>query len=267
MIHPTAIVHPGARLGANVRIGAYSIIGEHVEIGEGCELASHVTVDGHTVIGKECTFHPYAAIGGPPQDFSYGGEETRTEIGDRVTAREYVTIHRGTVRGRGVTTVGDDCFLMAYCHVAHDCRLEPGVVMANSAHLGGHIEVGTKAIIGGVVAVHQFARVGEYALVGGMSAVAKDVPPYCLGTGVRINLYGLNEVGLRRNGFERETIRNLKKAFKAALRSQLTVKEGAAKIREELSHSPEALRFAEFLETTRRGIARVSLRGHRFRQP
>jgi UDP-N-acetylglucosamine acyltransferase len=154
---------------------------------------------------------------------------------------------------------------MAYCHVAHDCILGDGVVMANSAHLGGHIEIGEKAILGGLVAVHQFVRVGEFALVGGVSGVAKDVPPYTLASGSRIYVYGLNEVGLRRNGFSRETIRHLKLAFKLAFRSGLNVKEAVERIRQEMAETPEALRFADFLATSRRGTARVSLSKHQFR--
>jgi UDP-N-acetylglucosamine acyltransferase len=179
--------------------------------------------------------------------------------------REYVTIHRGTVRGRGATIIGDDCYLMSYCHVAHDCTLGQGVIMANSAHLGGHIEIGTRAILGGIVAVHQFVRVGEYALVGGVSGVAKDVPPYTLASGSRIYVYGLNEVGLRRNGFARETIRQLKRAFKIAFRSSLKVEQAVQKIRAEMMHTPEALRFADFLASSKRGTARVSLSRHTFR--
>jgi UDP-N-acetylglucosamine acyltransferase len=179
--------------------------------------------------------------------------------------REYVTIHRATVRGKGITEIGDNCYLMAYCHVAHDCILGEGVIMANSAHLGGHIEIGKRAILGGIVAVHQFVRVGEYALVGGVSGVAKDVPPYTLASGARIYLYGLNEVGLRRNGFSPQTIRTLKRAFKIAMRSSLNLDEAVKKIREEMSQTPEALVFADFLATSRRGPARVSLSRHAFR--
>jgi len=179
--------------------------------------------------------------------------------------REYVTIHRGTVRGRGCTIIGDDCYLMAYCHVAHDCQLGDGVVMANSAHLGGHIDIGQRAILGGIVAVHQFVRVGEFALVGGVSGVAKDVPPYTLASGARIYVYGLNEVGLRRNGFSRDTIRCLKRAFKIAFRSSLGMAQAVEKIRAEMPAVPEALKFADFLATSRRGTARVSLSRHSFR--
>ena len=265
MIHPTAIVHPGASIGDGVSIGPYSVIGENVVIHEGCEIGPHVTIDGQTTIGKHTRVFQFAAIGGAPQDFSYRGEETRVEIGLRVTIREYVTIHRGTVRGRGATIIGDDCYLMAYCHVAHDCVLGDGVIMANSAHLGGHIELGTRAILGGIVAVHQFVRVGEYALVGGVSGVAKDVPPYTLASGARIYVYGLNEVGLRRHNFSRETILNLKRAFKIAFRSSLRVEQAVQKIRAEIPGVPEALKFAEFLATSKRGTARVSLSRHAFR--
>jgi UDP-N-acetylglucosamine acyltransferase len=265
MIHPTAIVHPGAVIGENVSIGPYSVIGEKVVLGNDCEVGPHVSIEGDTAIGQGTVISQFASIGGPPQDFSYRGEDTMVRIGSRVRIREYVTIHRGTSRGRGQTVVGDDCYLMAYCHVAHDCILGQGVIMANSAHLGGHIEIGEKAILGGIVAVHQFVRVGEYALVGGVSGVAKDVPPYTLASGARIYVYGLNEVGLRRNGFSRETIRLLKRAFKLAFRSSLRIEQAVEKIRTEIGHVPEALRFAEFLATSRRGTARVSLSRHTFR--
>jgi UDP-N-acetylglucosamine acyltransferase len=260
-----AVVHPGAVIGDGVSIGPYTVVGPNVVIGEGCEIGPHVVVEGNTTIGPHTRISQFASIGGPPQDFSYRGEETRVQIGARVIIREYVTIHRGTVRGKGETIVGDDSYLMAYCHVAHDCILGNGVIMANSAHLGGHIELGERAILGGLVAVHQFVRVGEFALVGGVSGVAKDVPPYTLASGARIYVYGLNEVGLRRNGFSPETIRHLKRAFKLAFRSSLRVEQAVEKIRSEMGHSPEALRFAEFLATSRRGTARVSLSRHAFR--
>ncbi len=266
MIHQMAVVSPKAEVGADVSIGAYTVVGDNVTIGDGCRIGPHVVLDGHTTIGAGSTISEFASIGGPPQDFSYKGEPTRVEMGKGVTVREYVTVHRGTVRGAGRTAIGDGSFLMAYCHVAHDCLLGPGVVMANSAHLGGHIKIGEKAILGGVVAVHQFVRVGEFALVGGVSGVAKDVPPYTLASGSRIYVYGLNEVGLRRNGFSRETILQLKRAFKLAFRSSLRLEEAAATIRDQMADTPEALRFAEFLISSRRGMARVSLSGHRFRK-
>ncbi|MDQ7781689.1 MAG: acyl-ACP--UDP-N-acetylglucosamine O-acyltransferase [Desulfomonilaceae bacterium] len=266
MIHPTAVIESGAQLGNNVAIGPYARIGSNVVIGDECEIGSHVCIEGDTTIGGRTRVSPFASIGGPPQDFSYRGERTSVRIGTNVTVREYVTIHRGTGRGRGATVIGDECYLMAYCHVAHDCVLGSGVIMANSAHLGGHIELGEKAILGGIVAVHQFVRVGEFALVGGVSGVAKDVPPYTLASGARIYVYGLNEVGLRRNGFSRDTILALKRAFRIAFRSSLTKEQAALKIRTEMADTPEALKFAEFLVTSRRGMARVSLSRHHFRQ-
>jgi UDP-N-acetylglucosamine acyltransferase len=265
MIHPTAIVHPGARIGRDVSIGPYSVIGKDVEIGDECELGPHVVIEGRTTIGRNTLISQFASIGGPPQDFSYKNEDTEVRIGERVRIREYVTIHRGTPRGGGQTVIGDDCYLMAYCHVAHDCILGNGVVMANSAHLGGHIQIGQKAILGGIVAVHQFVRVGEYALVGGVSGVAKDVPPYTLASGARIYVYGLNEVGLRRNGFSRETIICLKRAFRIAFRTSLRIEEAVERIRAEMADVPQAMIFADFLISSRRGMARVSLSRHAFR--
>ena len=265
MIHPTAIIDPGARLGKNVSVGPYSVIGSNVVVGDECSIGHHVNLEGNTTIGEQTEISPFASIGGPPQDFSYKGEDTRVEIGARVHVREYVTIHRGTARGRGATVIGDDCYLMAYCHVAHDCVLGKQVIMANSAHLGGHIDLGQNSILGGIVAVHQFVRVGEYALVGGMSGVAKDVPPYTLASGPRIYLYGLNEVGLRRNRFSRETILHLKRAFRIAFRSSLKIEQAVEKIRGEMDGIAAAMNFADFLATSRRGIARVSLSRHAFR--
>ncbi len=265
MIHPTAVVHPNATLGQDPDIGPYVVIGEHVTIGDRCIIGSHSVIEGHSTIGSDCKISPFTSIGAPPQDLSYQGEATTAVIGDRVRIREYVTIHKGTVRGGGTTIVGSDSYLMAYCHVAHDCILGEGVIMANSAHLGGHIQIGTRAILGGLVAVHQFVRIGEFALVGGVSGVAKDVPPYTLASGARIYVYGLNEVGLRRNGFSRETIRMLKRAFKIAFRSGLTVAQAVQRIRAEMPESPQALKFAEFLATSKRGAARVSLSKHTFR--
>ncbi|MGD9818808.1 MAG: acyl-ACP--UDP-N-acetylglucosamine O-acyltransferase [Desulfomonilaceae bacterium] len=265
MIHPTAVIHPGAVIAHNVSIGAYSIIGGNVAIAEGCEIGPHVVIEGHTTIGSGVKISQFASIGAAPQDLSYRGEYTTVVIGDRVNIREYVTVHRGTFKGKKTTVIGDDCYLMAYCHVAHDCILGKGVIMANSAHLGGHIEIGDRAILGGIVAVHQFVRVGEYALVGGVSGVAKDVPPYTLASGARIYVYGLNEVGLRRNGFSSSTIRVLKQAFKLAFRSSLRVDEAVAKIRREMYETPEAMKFADFLASSKRGTARVSLSKHSFR--
>lgn len=267
MIHPTAVIHPAATIGKDVSIGPYATVGASVVIHDGCAIGAQASIEGNTVIGPESKISQFACIGGPPQDLSYKGEDTRVEIGARTTIREYVTVHRGTTRGRGATVIGNDCFLMAYCHVAHDCVLGDGVIMANSAHLGGHIEVGTKAILGGIVAVHQFARVGEYALVGGVSGVAKDVPPYTLASGDRIRVYGLNEVGLRRNNFPRETILKLKRAFKIAFRSYLPIQQAADRILAEMGDLAEIQKFANFLVTSRRGMARVSLSRHQFRVP
>ncbi len=265
MIHPTAIVNSGAELGDGVSIGPYAVIGDNVVIGAGCQIGAHAVIEGHTSLGLECKISPFALIGGPPQDLSYQGEPTRVDIGARVRIREYVTIHRGTVRGRSATVVGDDCYLMAYCHVAHDCILGHGVIMANSAHLGGHIELGDRAILGGLVAVHQFVRVGEHALVGGVSGVAKDVPPFTLASGARIYVYGLNEVGLRRSGFSRDTILSLKRAFKIAFRSSLTIRQAVGRIRQDIGHVPEVLKFADFLASSKRGVARVSMARHTFK--
>jgi UDP-N-acetylglucosamine acyltransferase len=227
-IHPTAIVENGARIGADVRIGPYCTVGPGVELGEGVELVSHVVVAGHTRIGPGTRIWPFASIGHRPQDLKYAGETSYLEIGANNTIREHVTMSPGTTGGGLTTRVGDGNLFMVGAHVAHDCRIGSHVVMANNATLAGHVEIGDHAILGGLSAVHQFVRIGRHAMVGGMTGVERDVIPFASAVGNRAELGGLNIVGLRRHGFDRETIRALRGAYHAIFRGEGSLAERAA---------------------------------------
>ncbi|MDA8170120.1 MAG: acyl-ACP--UDP-N-acetylglucosamine O-acyltransferase [Nitrospiraceae bacterium] len=255
-IHPTAIVHEKAVIAADARIGPFCIIGEGVKIGPGVELHNNVVLEGDTEIGAGCAIYPFAAIGLPPQDLKYHGEKTGVRIGSRNIIREYATIHRGSVGGTGFTAIGDDNFIMAYAHIAHDCRIGSRVAMANAATLAGHVEVQDDAILGGIIAVHQFTRIGAFSMVGGFSGIGQDIPPYTTASGPRAKLYGLNLVGLKRHGFSKETINELNKAYKILFRSKLTLKEAIKKVQEELPFTDEISRFMEFVKGSKRGICR-----------
>jgi len=255
-IHPTAIVHPGAKIAQGVQIGAYSVVGEHVSVGKDTRIASHVLIEGWTTIGERNQVFSFSCIGTPPQDIGYRNEETYLIIGNDNVIRESATIHRATTKEDRVTQIGNSNFLMAYSHVAHDCKLGNHIIMANSVGLGGHITVGDYAILGGIVAVHQFVRIGAYAIIGGQSAVPQDIPPYVSASGNRAKLYGLNLVGLKRRGFSDETISNLKKAYKIVFRSGLILEDALSKVKAELSGSPEAMSFMEFMKNSKRGITR-----------
>lgn len=213
IIHPTAIIDPGAKLGVGVQIGPYCIVGPHVSLGDHVVLKSHVVVDGHTTIGAGTVVHPFASLGGDPQDLKFGGEETRLEIGENNTIREYVTMNTGTAGGGGVTRVGSNGLFMMGAHVAHDCIVGDRVIMANLATLGGHVTVGDHSVIGGLAAVHQFIRVGEGAVIGGVSRVVSDIMPYGRARCDDAMLEGLNLVGLQRRGFTKDQIRVMLKAF------------------------------------------------------
>lgn len=224
-IHPTALVDPGARLGAGVKIGPFCLVGPDVELGDGCELLSHVVVTGTTTIGPRAKIYPFAAIGHPPQDLKYSGEPTRVVIGSDCIIRESVTIHPGTKAGNFLTTVGDHCFILAYAHVAHDCRIGNNVVLSNTVMLAGHCHIGDFVILGGGVGIHQFVRVGQHAFIGGMSAIEKDVIPYGMAMGNRAVLAGLNIIGLKRRGFSREKIHELRRAYRLLFANEGTLKE------------------------------------------
>lgn len=255
-IHPTAIVDSDAEIEDGVSIGPYSIIGKGVKLKKGVKLISNVIIEGRTEIGEDTMVYPFTSIGLPPQDLKYKGEDTGVTIGRRNIIREYITIHRGSVGGDGFTVIGDNNFLMAYVHIAHDCKIGSNVIMANAATLAGHVKVEDYAVIGGLVAVHQFTRIGAYAMVGGFSGIGQDVPPYTIAAGARARLYGLNIVGLKRHGFSDETISDLKKAYKILFREKRTLKDAIKKVQESLPYTEEIRHLIEFIEANKRGICR-----------
>jgi UDP-N-acetylglucosamine acyltransferase len=256
MIHETALINPGAEIDSNVDIGAYSIIGDNVFIGSGTVIGPHVVIDPFVTIGRNCRIFQYAAIGAAPQSLKFEGEKTYVKIGNGTIIREFVTIHRGTGFGGGITEVGEENFLMAYTHIAHDCRIGRKVVMANNATLAGHITIGDHATIGGLVAVHQFVKIGEYAFVGGKSAVVKDIPPYVIAAGDRAELHGLNSVGLKRHGFSPTTLSLLKKTYRIIFRIGLTMNEAIERVRAEVEQVPEVVNFIDFIRSSQRGVTR-----------
>ncbi len=232
-IHPTALIEKTVLLDDDVSVGPFCILKGSVKVGKGTRLVSGVIVEGKAEIGENCVVHPFATIGLPPQDTKYKGEETGVHIGSGNTIREYVSIHRGSVSGDGVTSLGDNNFLMAYVHVAHDCKLGNGIIIANSVGLSGHVEVEDFAFIGGMVGVHQHTRIGAYTMVGGMSRVPQDIPPFVVASGYdEVKLYGINSVGLKRKGFSEDTINELKKAYKILFRenNRLAIKQGVREI-------------------------------------
>jgi UDP-N-acetylglucosamine acyltransferase len=246
-IHPTAIVETGARIGDGVTVGAYCCIGPDVEIGAGTTLSSHVVIAGRTRIGARSRIFPFASIGQQPQDLKFRGEPSRLEIGEGNTIREYVTMNPGTEGGGMLTRVGNGCTFMAGAHVAHDCHIGDHVIMANYASLGGHVHVGDHAIIGGLAAVHQFVRIGAHAMVGGMSGVESDVIPYGSVMGDRAYLNGLNLVGLKRRGFDRARIREMREAFRRLFAEDGTLKERVSEVRETYAGAPEIMDIVEFM--------------------
>ncbi len=253
-IHPSAVVSPRARIGNNCQIGPYSIIGDEVELEDDVQLDSHCVVDGQTSIGEGTRVFPFVSIGLAPQDLKYKGEPTITRIGRRNMIREFVTIHRGTKGGGGLTQIGDDCLLMAQAHVAHDCVLGNGVIMANAATLAGHVIIEDNANVGAYSGVHQFCRVGKEAYIGGYSVVVKDALPYALTVGNHARCYGLNTTGLKRRGHSRAAIKSLHRAFHLLLASKLNTSQALEKISEEIQDSPEVDNLVQFIETSRRGV-------------
>jgi UDP-N-acetylglucosamine acyltransferase len=246
MLHPTAIVHPAAELGENVEIGPYCIVGEHVSIGARTVLQAHVIVNGWTTIGEECLLYPFSTVGAASQDRKYTGERAYTRIGNRTILREYVSIQRATGHDE-VTAVGDDCLLLAYVHIAHNCILGNGVTMSNLAQLAGHVNVGDSVTIGGQTGVHQFTRIGRHAMVGGMSKCTKDVPPFFLVEGNPCEPYGLNSVGLRRAGFTAEERNEIKRFYKLLYNPKLNVSQATEAMKEQVTTNPgrEIIAFLE----------------------
>ncbi|HLR29755.1 MAG TPA: acyl-ACP--UDP-N-acetylglucosamine O-acyltransferase [Paenalcaligenes sp.] len=260
LIHKTALVSPTAKLHPTVEVGAYSIIGDHVCIDEGTRVGPHCVIDGHTTIGKNNEFYRFCSIGGIPQDKKYAGEPTCLEIGDDNTVREYVTINTGTVQDVGVTRIGNDNWIMAYVHIAHDCQVGNHTIIANSVQLAGHIHIGDWAVLGGLSAVHQFVRIGEHSMIGGTSSVRQDIPPFVMGAGDPFRAIGVNSEGLQRRGYNQETIAQLKQAYRLLYRRKLTTDEAVAEI-QGLSADSEQTKnvlqhFAQFVQTSKRGFAR-----------
>ncbi len=255
-IHPTAVVSAKAEIDDEVSVGPFCIIHDGVRIRRGTRLLSNVIIEGRADIGEDCTIYPFTSIGLAPQDLKYRGEDTGVRIGNKNILREYITIHRASVGGDGTTAIGDNNFLMAYVHIAHDCKIGNSVIMANLATLAGHVSVGDFAVIGGLVAVHQFTRIGAYTMVGGFSGVGQDIPPYMMASGPRVKLFGLNTVGLKRHGFSESTIQELKKAYKILFREKRTLKDAIKKIQEDLPYSDEIKYLIEFIQKNKRGICR-----------
>ena len=255
-IHPSAVISPDAKIAEGVEVGPFSVIGPGVTIGKGTVIGPNVVIQSHTDIGENNSIFQFASVGAPPQDLKYRGEETRVVIGNNNTIREFVTINRSTTADIGMTKIGNHNLIMAYCHVAHNCLLEDNIVMANAANLAGHIHVERFAIIGGLTGIHQFSRIGQHCIIGGASAVTKDVPPYTTAAGHYASLYGLNLIGLKRRGFREETIAALKKAYKIFFRSSLTVARTVERARAEVPDLPEVRTFIEFIEHSKRGVTR-----------
>jgi UDP-N-acetylglucosamine acyltransferase len=252
-VHPSAIVASDAVIGEGVEIGAFAIIGEKCVVGDGCVIAPRATLERNVTLGRDVRVGSGSILGGDPQDLKYGGEETFVEIGDGTTIREYATINRGTSQSFR-TTVGSNCLIMSYVHLAHDCHVGDHVILSNGVQLAGHVSVETRASISGLTAVHQFVRIGQYSFVGGCSRVAKDVPPYVKAVGNPVKLYGLNSVGLQRNGFDEVTLRELKRAYRLLFRSELNVSQAVERARAELPPVPEVDALLSFVEHSERGV-------------
>jgi len=256
-IHVQAVVAPGAKLGSGVQIGAYAVVGEHVELGDGCVLHPHAVVQGPSKFGRNNVFHPFSAIGSDPQDLGYRGEHTELIVGDDNTFREYVTVNRGTVKGGGVTTVGNKNLFLASSHVGHDSRVGDGTLFVNSATLAGHVVVEDFATIGFSSPVHQFCRIGRYAYIGASTVITQDVPPFSLIVTEReTTSFGVNKIGLERKGFSAERIKVLTQAYKLLLRSKLNTQQAVAEMRSSLEESADVSELIQFIETAERGIVK-----------
>ena len=255
-IHPSALVDPAARLARGVTVGPYSIVGPEVEIGEGSWIGAHVVLDGRTRIGRNNRIFHFASIGGPPQDKKYGGEPSTVEIGDGNTIREYVTINRGTALDAGATRVGDDNWIMAYVHFAHDCQIGSHTIFANACQLAGHVTVGDWAILGATTLVHQFVHIGAHAFTGMGSYLPQDVVPYVTVAGNPARPYGINSEGLKRRGFPGAALSGLKTAYRTLYRSGLALEEARRQLEEQAQACPEVRLLVEFLGQSSRGLLR-----------
>jgi UDP-N-acetylglucosamine acyltransferase len=256
LIHSTAVIDPGAELAADVTVGPYTVIGPDVVIGAGSEIGSHVVINGPTCIGRENRIFQFASVGEAPQDKKYAGEPTRLEIGDRNTIREFVTINRGTAQDQGVTSIGDDNWIMAYVHIAHDCRIGNQTIFANNASLAGHVTISDYVILGGFTLVHQFCSLGAHSLTAFGSGISLDVPPYVTVGGSPAKAHGLNMEGLRRRGFSEESRKALKQAYKTLYRENNSLQDAIAILTERTQDCAELQLLVTFLEQLKRGIVR-----------
>jgi len=255
-IHPRAVVAPEAKLGSDVSVGAFSVIGPGVVVGRGTSIGSHVIIEGIAEIGERCQISCHVVLGAPPQILEDQSETTRLVVGDETVIREYASVHRGSLKGRGTTMLGQRNYIMAYAHVGHDCVLGDDVVVSSQAGLAGHVEVEDRAVIGGKAGIHQFVRIGKYAMVGACSAVSKDIPPFMMAHGNRAKCYGLNTVGLRRYGVSREAIVKLKQAYRAIFLSKLNTSQALERLATEVDSCPEVEHLIHFIKISSRGIAR-----------
>jgi len=255
-IHATAIVDPKAELASDVEVGAYSIIGADVKIDSGTRIGAHVVVNGHTSIGKNNQIFQFSSLGEAPQDKKYLGEPTRLEIGDNNTIREFCTFNRGTVQDQGVTKIGNNNWIMAYVHIAHDCHVRNNTILANNSSLAGHVELYDHAILGGFTLIHQFCKVGEHVITAVGSVVFKDIPPYVTAAGYDAKPHGINAEGLKRRGFSADNIANIKRAYKTLYRQSLTLEEAKLALVEQTLSAPELQILLDFLSLSTRGIVR-----------
>src|SRR3954462_5456974 len=252
-IHPTALVSPNAELASDVEVGAYAIIGDNCTVASGCVIAPRATLERNVVLAANVRVGMGTSLGGPPQDLKYAGEETTVEIGEGTVIREYTTINRGTSQSFK-TTVGRDCLLMSYVHLAHDCHIGDNVILSNVVQLAGHVTVEDRAIISGLSAAHQFVRIGRQSFIGGMSRVSKDIPPFLKAVGNPVKLYGLNTVGLQRSGMDEATIKELKRAYRLLFRSDLNVSQAMEQVQNDLEPLPEVRELVRFVEGSERGV-------------
>ena len=255
-VHPTAILQPGARLAGDVTVGPYSVIGPQVEVGEGTWIGAHVVLDGRTRIGGDNRIFHLASIGAPPQDKKYAGEDTAVEVGSGNTIREYVTINRGTALDAGVTRVGDDNWIMAYVHFAHDCQIGSHAIFANACQLAGHVSVGDWAILGATTLVHQFVHIGAHSFTGMGTYLPRDLPPFVKAAGNMAKPYGINSEGLKRRGFAPETISALKRAYRTLYRSGLGLEEARRELQAQAAGEPQVREMLDFLARSKRGFIR-----------
>jgi len=253
-IHPSAIVSSSAEIGDGVEIGPFAIVGDECVIGDGCVISARASLERYVILGRNVKIGVGSVLGSDPQDLKFKGERTTVEIGDNTVVREYSTINRGTSQSFK-TSVGPNSFVMSYVHLAHDCHVGEGVVLANMVQLAGHVTVEDRVILSGVTAVHQFTRIGRNSIVGGCSRVSKDVPPFVKAVGNPMKLYGLNSVGLRRNGFSPDTILELKRAYRLLFRSELNLAQAIERVTAEVEQIPEVKQLVQFVESSQRGVA------------